>query len=65
MWDEHAWGPAAGTGSRRKKDQPKVGARWALEQVRGLLREEAPGFHLYALNQSASTLAILEGLKGD
>ncbi|HAW98884.1 MAG TPA: methylenetetrahydrofolate reductase [NAD(P)H] [Opitutae bacterium] len=48
-----------------KKDQPEIGARWALEQVRGLLREGAPGFHLYALNQSASTLAILEGLKGD
>ena len=31
-----------------KKDQPEIGARWALEQVRGLLREGAPGFHLYA-----------------
>ena len=48
-----------------KKDQPEIGAQWALEQVRSLLREGAPGFHLYALNQSASTLAILEGLKGE
>ena len=47
-----------------KEGQAKVGARWALEQVEGLLAGEAPGFHLYALNQSASTLAILEGIKG-
>lgn len=45
-----------------KEEQAKVGAQWALEQVEGLLAGEAPGFHLYALNQSASTLAILEGI---
>ena len=45
-----------------KEGQAEVGARWALEQVEGLLAGEAPGFHLYALNQSASTLAILEGI---
>lgn len=47
-----------------KEGQAKVGAQWALEQVEGLLAGEAPGFHLYALNQSASTLAILEGIRG-
>ena len=47
-----------------KEEQAKVGAQWALEQVAGLLAGEAPGFHLYALNQSASTLAILEGIRG-
>ena len=47
-----------------KEEQAKVGAQWALEQVEGLLAGEAPGFHLYALNQSASTLAILEGIRG-
>ena len=46
-----------------KEGQAEVGARWALEQVEGLLAGEAPGFHLYALNQSASTLAILEGIR--
>ena len=45
-----------------KEDQAKAGAQWALEQVEDLLAGEAPGFHLYALNQSASTLAILEGI---
>ena len=47
-----------------KEGQAEVGARWALEQVEGLIAGEAPGFHLYALNQSASTLAILEGIRG-
>ena len=45
-----------------KENQPKIGARWALGQVKGLLDAGAPGFHLYALNQSTSTLAILEGV---
>ena len=45
-----------------KEEQDKAGAQWALEQVEGLLAGEAPGFHLYALNKSASTLAILEGI---
>ena len=47
-----------------KEEQAKVGTQWALEQVEGLLAGEAPGFHLYALNKSASTLAILEGIRG-
>jgi methylenetetrahydrofolate reductase (NADPH) len=45
-----------------KENQANVGAQWALGQVEGLLAGGAPGFHLYALNQSTSTLAILEGI---
>lgn len=45
-----------------EKDQPAVGANWALGQVRDLLDKGAPGYHLYALNKSQSTLQILEGL---
>ena len=43
--------------------QPKIGAKWAKEQVEELLNKGAPGFHLYALNQSASSLEILNGLR--
>ena len=46
-----------------EEDQPAVGADWALGQVRDLLDKGAPGYHLYALNKSQSTLQILEGLK--
>jgi len=42
--------------------QPVVGAKWALEQIKDLLSRGAPGYHLYALNKSQSTLQILEGL---
>ena len=48
--------------AKPKENQAEVGAQWALEQVEGLLAGGAPGFHLYALNQSTSTLAILEGI---
>ncbi len=43
-------------------NQPRVGAKWALAQIRDLLEKGAPGYHLYALNKSQSTLQILEGL---
>lgn len=46
-----------------KDEQPMVGADWALEQTKSLLAGGAPGYHLYALNKSASTLQILEGLQ--
>ena len=46
-----------------EEDQPAVGADWALGQVRDLLDKGAPGYHLYALNKSQSTLQILEGLR--
>ena len=42
--------------------QPEVGADWALGQVKELLERGSPGFHLYALNKSQSTLRILDGL---
>jgi methylenetetrahydrofolate reductase (NADPH) len=45
-----------------KEDQPRVGSNWAKEQVEELLNGGAPGFHLYALNQSAASVNILEGL---
>jgi methylenetetrahydrofolate reductase (NADPH) len=48
--------------SQSEESQPAVGAQWALGQIENLLDQGAPGFHLYALNKSASTLAILEGL---
>ena len=44
-------------------DQPVVGSNWAKEQVQELLDGGAPGFHLYALNQSAASVEILEGIK--
>lgn len=43
-------------------EQPAIGANWALQQVKELLEGGAPGYHLYALNKSQSTLSILEGL---
>ena len=53
-------------GERLKKspeeDQPRIGSNWAKEQVEELLNGGAPGFHLYALNQSAASVNILEGL---
>ena len=45
-----------------ESDQPEIGANWALAQIRELLNGGCPGFHLYALNKSKSTLKILEGL---
>ncbi len=45
-----------------ESDQAKVGADWALGQVEELLEGGSPGFHLYALNKSQSTLRILDGL---
>ena len=46
-------------------EQPVIGANWALQQVKELLEGGAPGYHLYALNKSQSTLRILEGLGGN
>jgi len=45
-----------------EENQPEVGADWALGQIKDLLNRGAPGYHLYALNKSKSTLAILDGL---
>ena len=46
-------------------EQPMIGADWAMGQTKSLLAGGAPGYHLYALNKSASTLRILEGLQAD
>jgi methylenetetrahydrofolate reductase (NADPH) len=46
-------------------EQPIIGADWAMGQTKSLLAGGAPGYHLYALNKSASTLRILEGLQAD
>jgi methylenetetrahydrofolate reductase (NADPH) len=43
--------------------QPEIGAKWAKNQVVELLNKGAPGFHLYALNQSAASLEILNELR--
>ena len=45
--------------------QPVIGADWALSQTKALLAGGAPGYHLYALNKSGSTLRILEGLQAN
>ena len=44
------------------ENQQEVGTKWASKQVKELLEGGSPGFHLYALNKSASTLAILKGI---
>ena len=43
--------------------QPEVGSDWALKQIKELMDWGCPGFHLYALNKSKSTLKILNGLE--
>ena len=40
-----------------------AGVDWAFEQVQGLLKGGAPGFHLYILNRSESALALLGRLR--
>lgn len=40
-----------------------VGVDWAFEQIRDLIKGEAPGFHLYILNRSESALTLLERLR--
>jgi methylenetetrahydrofolate reductase (NADH) len=47
-------------------DQPDVaesiGIDWALTQIRDLLAQGAPGFHLYILNRARSALTLAAGL---
>jgi len=39
-----------------------VGIDWALSQIRDLLANGAPGYHLYILNRAKSALALAAGL---
>jgi len=39
-----------------------VGIDWALHQIRGLLANGAPGYHLYILNRAGGALALSAGL---
>jgi methylenetetrahydrofolate reductase (NADPH) len=47
-------------------DQPEiieaVGIDWALSQIRDLLANGAPGYHLYILNRARSALTLAAGL---
>lgn len=47
-------------------EQPEVaeaiGIDWALMQIRDLLSQGAPGYHLYILNRAKSALALAAGL---
>jgi methylenetetrahydrofolate reductase (NADPH) len=47
-------------------DQPEIiealGIDWALSQIRDLLEQGAPGYHLYILNRSRSALTLAAGL---
>jgi methylenetetrahydrofolate reductase (NADPH) len=47
-------------------DQPEVaeaiGIDWALGQIRDLLAQGVPGYHLYILNRAKSALALAAGL---
>lgn len=39
-----------------------MGLDWALDQIRGLLANGAPGYHLYIMNRAKSALALAAGL---
>jgi methylenetetrahydrofolate reductase (NADPH) len=39
-----------------------IGIDWALDQIRGLLANGAPGYHLYILNRARPALALAAGL---
>jgi methylenetetrahydrofolate reductase (NADPH) len=39
-----------------------IGIDWALNQIRGLLAQGAPGYHLYILNRARGALALTAGL---
>lgn len=39
-----------------------IGVEWALTQIRGLLANGAPGYHLYILNRAKAALALTAGL---
>ena len=39
-----------------------IGVNWALEQIRGLLANGAPGFHVYIMNRAKGALTLAAGL---
>jgi methylenetetrahydrofolate reductase (NADPH) len=39
-----------------------IGVNWALEQIRGLLANGAPGYHVYIMNRAKAALALAAGL---
>lgn len=39
-----------------------IGIEWALTQIRGLLANGAPGYHLYILNRTKAALTLTAGL---
>jgi methylenetetrahydrofolate reductase (NADPH) len=39
-----------------------VGIDWALAQIRDLLEQDVPGYHLYVLNRARAALALAAGL---
>ncbi|MEI6053108.1 MAG: methylenetetrahydrofolate reductase, partial [Opitutaceae bacterium] len=39
-----------------------IGIDWALTQIRDLLAQGAPGYHLYILNRAKGALALTAGL---
>lgn len=39
-----------------------VGVEWAVSQIRDLLAQDVPGYHLYILNRAKSALALAAGL---
>ncbi len=39
-----------------------IGIDWALDQIRDLVAQGAPGYHLYILNRAKSALALAAGL---
>lgn len=43
-------------------DAERVGTDWAIAQVRDLVEQGVPGYHLYILNRANSALALAQGL---
>ena len=39
-----------------------IGLEWAITQIRGLLANNAPGYHLYTLNRAKSALSLVAAL---
>jgi methylenetetrahydrofolate reductase (NADPH) len=42
--------------------QEKIGTAWALYQIKDLLKQGAPGYHLYIMNRAKTALALTAGL---